>query len=134
MLFVLGGQIGFVEAKVHGGFRDRMIVVEIDHPVGEVIDAGVGVGGELLRLVGLLTGGQSLLVRGGGFGIDSLDSLLGALIGIVNAASRLRGLLIQLIDLVYDRGSLLLDIVLGGAACGEGHCAYDKNWEKKAFH
>ncbi len=93
-----------------------MIVVEVDDTVGEVIDAAVGIGGELLSLVGLLSGGQSLLVGRGGFGVDSLDTLLGTLIGVADAASRLRGLFIQLIDLVNHRGSLLLDIVLGGAA------------------
>ena len=108
-----------------------MIVVEIDHLVGEVVDAAVGVGGQLLCLVCLLTGGQCLLVSRAGLGVHSLDSLLAALIQIVNAASRLRGLIIQLIDLVDNRGSLLLDIVFGGAACAESQCANGKNWEKK---
>ncbi len=93
-----------------------MIVVKVHDLFGEVIDAGVGVGGELLSLIGLLTGCQSLLVGRAGFGIDSLDTLLGALIGITDAASRLRGTIIQLIDLVNNRGSLLRDILLGCAA------------------
>jgi len=72
-----------------------MIVVKVDDPIGEIIDAVIGGGGKLLSLVGLLSGGQGLLVGGCGVSLDSLDPLLGALIGIVDAASRLRGLIIH---------------------------------------
>jgi hypothetical protein len=111
-----------------------MIIVEVDDLLGELIDAVVGGRGELLSLIGLLTGGQGLLVGACGLSLDSLNPLLGPLIGIADAASRLRGLNIQLIDLVNHWGRLLLDIRLGSAPCGKGHCANGKNWEKKAFH
>jgi hypothetical protein len=106
-----------------------MEVVKIHDLIGKDIYAVIGVGGELLSLVGLLAGGNSLLIRSGGVRLDSLNSLLGALVGIADAASRLSRTIIQLIDLINDWIHLLCNVVLGGAAYRECHCAYDKNWE-----
>ena len=82
-----------------------------------------------LGLIGLLAGGQCLLVGGRGLRLNSLDALLRPLIGFADPASRLRRALIQLINLVDYRAFLLFNIVLGGAAYRQGHCTCDNYWK-----
>src|SRR5204863_8861636 len=85
-LLGLLGQDGLIEAKVHRGFSDYMVVIQISHLIGQRVHAGRGLGGRGLGLVSQLAGILRLLIGGGSAGVHVRDALLRADIQILDVA------------------------------------------------
>src|SRR5581483_1887460 len=122
-------QIVFVESEVHRGLGDDAIVVEIGHRVLQRVHTIDGLIREILGLIGLSAGGLGLLVHFGGLGLHGLDALLGTRVNVFNVARILRGQVIELVDLVNDRGGFIANVILaraayGGQGRGQGKCEY----------
>src|SRR2546429_640281 len=84
--FGLLGQVGFIKTKVHGGFSNRMIVIQVGHSIGKRIHARDGLSSSLLGLVGQSACRHGLLVGSFGRGVYAGNALLCPAIYITDVA------------------------------------------------
>src|SRR5262249_44214640 len=114
-------QSRLVETKMHGGFRDWPIIVQVRNLVAQRVQPGGCLAGYLLCLVGALSRSKRLLVSFRCLGGHTPDSLLRAGINILDVARGLGSNVVQFVGLVDDGSYFLTDIALGGATSAENN-------------
>ena len=132
--FGLLGQVGFIKTKVHGGFSNRMIVIQVGHSIGKRIHARDGLSSSLLGLVGQSACRHGLLVGSFGRGVYAGNALLCPAIYITDVAGVTVRDFIELIGLIDQRSSLFGDIILRGAAGRKYHGEGGKCGDDVAIH
>src|SRR5581483_11877215 len=111
-----------------------MIIVEVRDRIGQYANAAVSGVCNLLRLSSTLSSRLRLLLDFSSFGVNGLDTGLGAGVNVLDVSAVLRRKVVELIGLVDQWRRLRFDIVLAGAADGGHHTRCQANHERSAVH